>query len=593
MEYRIKYRVMVLLSTIGCLASSASSGVIYVDLTALPAGDGLSWDSAFDTLKEGLGASVSGDEIWVKAGLYQPQLPTAGSNNAAYLLRDGVGIYGGFVGTETQRAQRDAATNITILSGLDSTQISHIFEGQAVGPTTVIDGFTIRDVISADDIFAGVGGAGGGMLLIGSSPTVVDCKIINNESRLGSGVYVQDGSPSFLRCLFESNRSARSGEGGAIYSLNTNLAVPQTLDVEGSEFNLNSVLQGHWATGNGGAIYTSSGVVLTVLGSSFTSNYGWHNNTFGNGVVGGAIAALGDGTYIENSSFITNYSNLGAGVYSAGDIQIVQSLFVANRAVGATTCGGFDCPTDVPDVFSGLGGGLYVNVFSVVDIDQCTFASNWAADSGGGVSANGTIDNSILWDNRSPQVCCGEDPLAMFRMQYQGTLDISYSSVEGLLTPPLGEDPPNPLDFPGCNENNPQFAVPTLISQDFGWLLSSIGDHRLMSGSPAVDAGNNALVQAALTTDFDGFARISDDPNTVDTGVGTAPIVDMGVYEIQGTAVCLADVNNDGVLNFFDVSKFLSDFAASDPAADFTGDGLFNFFDVSVFLANFSGGCSL
>ena len=62
-------------------------------------------------------------------------------------------------------------------------------------------------------------------------------------------------------------------------------------------------------------------------------------------------------------------------------------------------------------------------------------------------------------------------------------------------------------------------------------------------------------------------------------------------YLITVADVCLVDLNNDGSLNFFDVSVFLEAFAAGDSVADFTGDGRFNFFDVSAFLAAFSAGC--
>jgi hypothetical protein len=58
---------------------------------------------------------------------------------------------------------------------------------------------------------------------------------------------------------------------------------------------------------------------------------------------------------------------------------------------------------------------------------------------------------------------------------------------------------------------------------------------------------------------------------------------------IEGS--CSADLNEDGLLNFFDVSAFLSAFSVGDPSADFTGDGAFNFFDVSAFLQAFSDGC--
>lgn len=48
---------------------------------------------------------------------------------------------------------------------------------------------------------------------------------------------------------------------------------------------------------------------------------------------------------------------------------------------------------------------------------------------------------------------------------------------------------------------------------------------------------------------------------------------------------CLADLNGDGLLDFFDVSTLVS------TMPDLNGDGLFNFFDVSVFLTSYSAGC--
>ena len=45
------------------------------------------------------------------------------------------------------------------------------------------------------------------------------------------------------------------------------------------------------------------------------------------------------------------------------------------------------------------------------------------------------------------------------------------------------------------------------------------------------------------------------------------------------------------VLNFLDVSAFLSAFSAGDPSADITGEGSFNFLDVSAFLQDYANGC--
>jgi len=54
---------------------------------------------------------------------------------------------------------------------------------------------------------------------------------------------------------------------------------------------------------------------------------------------------------------------------------------------------------------------------------------------------------------------------------------------------------------------------------------------------------------------------------------------------------CPADINGDGVLDFFDISAFLSAFSAMDPISDFTDDGQWDFFDISAFLSAFSSGC--
>ena len=54
---------------------------------------------------------------------------------------------------------------------------------------------------------------------------------------------------------------------------------------------------------------------------------------------------------------------------------------------------------------------------------------------------------------------------------------------------------------------------------------------------------------------------------------------------------CPADLNDDRVLNFFDVTIFIEGFATQSDDADFNGDGLLNFFDVSSFLETYLAGC--
>ena len=66
-------------------------------------------------------------------------------------------------------------------------------------------------------------------------------------------------------------------------------------------------------------------------------------------------------------------------------------------------------------------------------------------------------------------------------------------------------------------------------------LTSSI-DHRLpnlAAGAKAIDSGSNAQLPEDTPLDLGDEPRLVDDPDVDDSGIGTAPIVDMGAYERQ------------------------------------------------------------
>lgn len=64
----------------------------------------------------------------------------------------------------------------------------------------------------------------------------------------------------------------------------------------------------------------------------------------------------------------------------------------------------------------------------------------------------------------------------------------------------------------------------------------------------------------------------------------------VGIDSVQ-LSDCIADFSGDAILNFFDISAFLSAFASQSPTADLNNDGVYNFFDVSAFLSAFTQGC--
>lgn len=96
-------------------ASRAVSVVRYVNEAATGSNDGSSWANAYTDLQAALSAAASGDEIWVAAGTYKPTATT--DRGVSFALKDGVAVYGGFLGNEASRGDRNPAANVTILSG--------------------------------------------------------------------------------------------------------------------------------------------------------------------------------------------------------------------------------------------------------------------------------------------------------------------------------------------------------------------------------------------------------------------------------------------------------------------------------------------
>src|SRR5438105_4668399 len=104
---------------------------IYVSKSGNDANDGQSWATAKLTVQGGIIATASGDQVWVAAGTYVERIQ----------LRDGVAVYGGFSGSETDLAQRNWTTNVTILDANKTGPV--VVTGFASTAATRIDGFTL------------------------------------------------------------------------------------------------------------------------------------------------------------------------------------------------------------------------------------------------------------------------------------------------------------------------------------------------------------------------------------------------------------------------------------------------------------------
>jgi autotransporter family porin len=171
---------------------------IYVNCAATGGDNGTSWANAYTDLQDALARATEGFEIWVAVGFYKP---TADSDrNKSFELKEGISLYGGFIGMETDLTQRDWKQNETVLSGDIGIQddISdntfHIIIG--IGGS-LLDGFTVTKGNASGD--TGFGDIGAGIRTpsysVGSLPpndkavTINNCIIRDNNASSAGGLW--------------------------------------------------------------------------------------------------------------------------------------------------------------------------------------------------------------------------------------------------------------------------------------------------------------------------------------------------------------------------------------------------------------------
>ncbi len=209
--------------------------IIYVDVTATGANDGSSWPDAYASLQDGLAAAAPlGGEIWVAAGRYTPDVglaQTRGDRSATFNMVSGVALYGGFVGGETERSQRNPSAGSTILSGDLSGNDGpgftgyeensyHVLTATSLDETAILDGFAIMGGYNT----TAAPYSGAGLYIHDSSkPSIANCLIQANKAGSGAGIactYVS--APTFLNCRIVGNVAQTSSGGGLLlYALST------------------------------------------------------------------------------------------------------------------------------------------------------------------------------------------------------------------------------------------------------------------------------------------------------------------------------------------------------------------------------------
>ncbi len=275
-------------------------------------------------------------------------------------------------------------------------------------------------------------GAGGGIYSAGSAVTLNDSIVGYNVAKKGGGIAGGNGGSIELNqssVIYNTSTDPTEGGGG----INS---VSNTLVLEGSS------VTGNIAAGEGGGIVGDAMTIEnSVVSENEAANGGgirnWYNVELRNSAVLNNTATSGD----------------GGGIYSGGDLVIINSTIANNKAENPTG--------DEAD-----GGGIF-RAGGFIQASNATIARNWAEDSGGGIanqSAPVNLRNTLLADNWAP---LGPDCL--------GTISTDNYNLIG--------------DTSGCNYV-PGTGDLTNIDPELSLLYGWPATPALQVDSPAIDGGN-------------------------------------------------------------------------------------------------------
>ncbi len=224
-----------------------------------------------------------------------------------------------------------------------------------------------------------------------------------------------------------------------------------------------TTIQGSQAYGLGGGVYARNDIIITnstITGNQASSGGGVYSNfedvtlrqsTISNNTAfsfGGGVTAFFN-LVVEQSTISGNTANIGAGLDSRGFVNITDST-VTNNAASST------------------GGGLYAGPSSMVEVSGSIIANNTAGFDGPDIIQLAapntiTVTFSLIGDLTGTTLLESQTPVApMFNF-----IGDSAPGTGGIIDPMLGP-----------------------LAQNGGLTQT----HALLSGSPAIDSGNPAVL---------------------------------------------------------------------------------------------------
>lgn len=201
-------------------ATHAGPNIIRVNAAVVGGtGDGSSWANAAPDLGFVMFNHTEPAEFWVAAGTYDPFTNSLGpsARRAAFRIRAGQAVYGGFAGTEDQRDERNPLFHAVTLTGERGPAVgvadnyNNVVRFVTTGTEKgVLDGVTVT---RGFDDFATP--SAGGIVIEGGTVTTRNVTVRDNYDAHGGGIHVMGGDTTIEFSGIYQN--GERGVGSSIY----------------------------------------------------------------------------------------------------------------------------------------------------------------------------------------------------------------------------------------------------------------------------------------------------------------------------------------------------------------------------------------
>ena len=312
--------------------------------------DGLSWATAFTKLQDAFNTCLPTSivEVWVAKGTYYPDEGAGlinNDHNAAFIIPNGVTIYGGFLGIEDSLHQRNWNSNITLLSG--EIQQDMVFTNNSRGVVKLINNV---DTTSIDGIhikhgrYIGSNEGAGGITIQNCIAQISNCSISNNSANVygvnaafsAGGVFI--GSSAVIRNCNISNNSGSAYDADKTYS-GGGVFIGSSTKISNCTISNNSATSSAISTYQFSDTYSGGGVFIgadaNIYNSVISQNYAeaYASNSFGSASSAGGVF-IGWSADINNCTLTRNYGTADAfDSYAVGGILTSASSDIFNNII--------------------------------------------------------------------------------------------------------------------------------------------------------------------------------------------------------------------------------------------------------------------